>query len=52
MKATFHYFTDCPSYTMALENLQEALRREGLPEDVEMVSVADAAPTTENTACV
>ena len=43
MKATLYYFTDCPSYTTALENLKEALRREGLPEDVKMVSVADEA---------
>ena len=43
MKATLYYFTDCPSYTTALENLKEALRREGLSEDVEIVSVADDA---------
>ncbi len=43
MRATLYYFTDCPSYATALENLKEALRREGLPEDVEMVSVADEA---------
>ena len=41
MKATLYYFTDCPSYTTALENLKEALRREGLPEDVETIAVAD-----------
>ena len=43
MKATLYHITDCPSYTTALKNLKEALRREGLPEDVEMVSVADEA---------
>ncbi len=41
MKVTLYYFTDCPSYTTALENLKEALQREGLPEDVETITVAD-----------
>ena len=39
MKAELYYFDGCPSYQQALDNLKEALRLEGLPEDVAMIRV-------------
>ena len=38
-----YYFDDCPSYKQALENLKKALQLEQLPDEVEMIEVADAA---------
>ena len=43
MKIKLYYFDDCPSYEKALENLKEALRSEGLAQEVEMVPVASEA---------
>jgi len=43
MKAELYYFDDCPSYRQALGNLQRALQLEDLPDEVEMIRVADAA---------
>ena len=43
MKAELYYFDDCPFYRQALENLERALQLEQLPDEVEMISVADAA---------
>jgi hypothetical protein len=43
MKADLYYFNDCPSFRKALANLQQALRDERLPDDVELVAVEDAA---------
>lgn len=43
MKAELYYFDDCPSYRQALENLERALQLEQLPDEVEMIPVADAA---------
>ncbi len=42
MKAELFYFDDCPSYRQALENLARALQLEQLPDEVEMIPVADA----------
>ena len=39
MKTELYYFDGCPSYQRALANLKEALRLEGLPEDVAMIHV-------------
>ena len=39
MKTELYYFDGCPSYQQALDNLTEALRLEGLPEDVAMIRV-------------
>jgi hypothetical protein len=39
MKTELYYFDGCPSYQQALANLKEALRLEGLPEDVAMLHV-------------
>ena len=43
MKIELYYFDDCPSYERARENLREALRWEGLAQEVEMVPVASEA---------
>ncbi len=43
MKTELLYFDDCPSYTQALENLKRALQLERLPDEVEMIEVADPA---------
>jgi len=43
MKVELFYFDSCPSYLTALENAREALRLEGLPEDVEMIAVESDA---------
>lgn len=43
MKTELYYFDDCPSYGQALDNLKEALRLEQMPDDVDMIPVADAA---------
>ena len=43
MKTELFYFDDCPSYTQALENLKRALQLEQLPDEVEMIEVADPA---------
>ena len=39
MKIELFYFDNCPSYQKALENTREALRLEGLPENVELIAV-------------
>ncbi len=39
MKTELYYFDGCPSYQHTLDNLNEALRLEGLPEDVAMIRV-------------
>ena len=43
MKLELYYFGDCPSYTRALENVQEALRLEGLPQNVALIRVESEA---------
>jgi len=43
MKVELFYFDSCPSYLKALENAREALRLEGLPEDVELIAVESDA---------
>ncbi len=43
MKTELFYFDDCPSYKRALENLKKALQLEQLPDEVEMIEVADPA---------
>lgn len=43
MKVELYYFESCPSYLKALENAREALRLEGLPEDVALVAVESDA---------
>ena len=43
MKIKLYYFDDCPSYKKAVENLEEALRLEGLQQDIEMVPVTSEA---------
>lgn len=42
MKAELYYVDDCPSYRRALENVKSALHLEQLPDQVEMIHVADA----------
>lgn len=39
MKVELFYFDSCPSYLKALENARQALRLEGLAEDVDLVNV-------------
>jgi len=43
MKVELYSFPDCPSRALALENLKRSLRAEGLPEDIDQVSVDVAA---------
>ena len=43
MKVELFYFDSCPSYLKALENAREALRLEGLPEDVALIAVESEA---------
>lgn len=43
MLVELSYFEGCPSCEQALENLKEALRLEQLPDEVEMIQVADPA---------
>ncbi len=43
MKIELYYFAGCPSYLRALENLVEALEREGLDEDVCLIRVGSPA---------
>ena len=43
MKTELLYFDDCPSYKLALDNLKRALQLERLPDEVEMIEVADPA---------
>lgn len=43
MKTELLYFDDCPSYKQALENLKRALQLERLPDEVDMIEVADPA---------
>ena len=43
MRVELYYFTSCPSYKPALENLRSALRAEGLPEDIEQITVDSEA---------
>lgn len=43
MKLELFYFGDCPSSARALENVREALRLEGLPEEVALVRVESEA---------
>ena len=43
MKVELYSFPDCPSRDPALENLKRSLRAEGLPEDIDQVSVDVAA---------
>lgn len=43
MKVELYYFDSCPSYLKALEIAREALRLEGLPEDVELIAVESDA---------
>ena len=43
MKVELYSFPECPSRDPALENLKRSLRAEGLPEDIDQVSVDVAA---------
>ena len=43
MRVELYYVTGCPSYEPALENLRSALRAEGLPEDIEHITVDSEA---------
>ena len=43
MKTELFYFDDCPSWQQALENSKRALELEQLPDEVEMIQVADPA---------
>lgn len=43
MTVALYYFDGCPSYQPALDNLKAALRLEQLPDEVELVQVADAS---------
>ena len=43
MKVDLYYFGGCPSYPKALENVHEALRLEGLAEDVALIPVESDA---------
>ncbi len=43
MKLELYYFDSCPSYAKALENVREALRREGLPDVVALIPVESEA---------
>lgn len=43
MKIELFYFDSCPSYLKALENAREALRLEGLSEDIELIAVESDA---------
>ena len=43
MKVELYYFDSCPSYLKAIENVREALRLEGLPEDVTLIPVESDA---------
>ena len=43
MKVELYYFDNCPSYPKAIANLREALRLEGLPEEVTLVPVESEA---------
>jgi hypothetical protein len=43
MKIELFYFDGCPSYKQALTNVKEALRAEGLPDEVEIVPVISPA---------
>ena len=47
MKLELYYFGDCPSYKRALKNVREALRLEGLPEDVALIRVESEADAQE-----
>ena len=47
MKVELYYFDDCPSYFKAIENVREALRLEGLPEDVTLVEVLSGQDAQE-----
>lgn len=42
MRIELFYFDGCPSYLRALESLKEALRLEGLDEEVAMIQVDSA----------
>jgi hypothetical protein len=39
MKVEIYYFEGCPSYQTAAANMRNALRAEGLAEDIEMIEV-------------
>lgn len=43
MKVELYYFDGCPSYVKAIKNVREALRLEGLPEDVALIGVESDA---------
>lgn len=43
MKVELYYFDGCPQYLKAIENVREALRLEGLPEDVTLIQVESDA---------
>ncbi len=43
MNIELYYFDGCPSYLKAIENVREALRLEGLPEDVALIPVESDA---------
>ena len=43
MKVELYYFDSCPSYLKALKNAREALRLEGLPEDIALIAVESDA---------
>ena len=43
MKIELYYFDGCPSWKQALENLERALREEGIVADVETIRVESEA---------
>lgn len=43
MKIRFLYFAECPNSEPAFERLKQALREEGIPDEIERVEVNDSA---------
>jgi hypothetical protein len=39
VRVSFLYYEDCPSYDLALERLREVMYEEGIPGEVEVVTV-------------
>ena len=48
MKIELYYFEGCPSYHKALENVRQALRLEGLFEEVALIPVGSDAAAQAN----
>ncbi len=43
MKVELYYFDGCPSWKQALENLERALREEGITAEIEIIRVESEA---------